>query len=194
MKLTVPEVEEAIGVKARQWAGECYAVSMMILNSGLVNGLDRYGHWLGPVRKGTMFYGRPIVQHGWIEVEEDGKTLIVDATRWVFERRKPYIFIGEDVDGFYDIGGSKLRTALWGEPPELNENDADITHRVPEEVAELMTDLLGHHHLTVNGVNWIANQHPKVFGSMAKQVYAAIRILDMQALIPFDYQMLVDRS
>jgi len=104
-KLTVADVENAIGVPVKDWSGQCYAVACAILRAKLLKGRPAYGHWIGDVHPKSPFYERtrvPFQRHGWIVVEERGPHaerpgLIVDPTRWVFEAKEPYIFVGSPV-------------------------------------------------------------------------------------------------
>jgi hypothetical protein len=95
-RLTIAEVERAIGLKTSEWHGNCYSIACSILRAGLVEGRPAYGHYLGPVastgywasRRGSKFQ-----RHGWI-VLNDGR--ILDPTRWSFEDKKPYLAIVEE--------------------------------------------------------------------------------------------------
>jgi len=94
--ITVKEIEQAIGIPADDWKGNCHAIACEVVKAGLVEGEAVYGHWRGPVAKTSMFYrensGLGICRHGWVETA-DG--FILDPTRWVFEDTEPYIFIGD---------------------------------------------------------------------------------------------------
>ena len=190
LALSVKQVEEAFGARAGEWVGECHAVATAIVESGLVpNGRTRYGHWLGPVSKGTYFGHRQIIQHGWIDLRQGKKLVIIDPTRWVFEGQMPYIFIGEDPYEYYDIGGSKLRAEMVGKPPK--QGSPLPTNKIRGDTVEFMCDLIGHNELSVEGVLWLANQPPNIFKSEAKNVYLAIAKLGLSALIPLDHRNLV---
>ena len=58
---SLKKVEAVLG-PARGWAGQCYAIAKQMVKRGLIKGTARYGHWLGPVAKGTAFSYRPIIQ------------------------------------------------------------------------------------------------------------------------------------
>ena len=190
IELSVAQVEEALGAHADEWIGECYAVATAIVKSGLVsNGRVRYGHWLGPVSPGTYFDHRPLIQHGWIDIRQGKELIIIDPTRWVFEGRMPYIFIGPDPEGYYDIGGSKFRSQLHGKPPP--QGLPLPTNRLNPETVEFMCEILGHRELSVEGVMWLANQSPSVFKSEAKNVYRTIAKMGLVAFIPLDFRNLV---
>lgn len=96
---TLAACEKALGEKAATWVARCYEISFRIVKAGLVKGEAVYGHWLGPVHSKSHFADRgtklPFVQHGWILLE-DGRVL--DPTRWVFEAKEPYLYVGEPPD------------------------------------------------------------------------------------------------
>jgi hypothetical protein len=70
--LDVAVVEKKIATKTKEWPGNCYAIACMMLDAGLVPGaISRYGHWLGPVATYTMFSGKPIINHGWLELTDE---------------------------------------------------------------------------------------------------------------------------
>lgn len=94
----VAEVVLAIGMPTHRWPGNCYAVASALFDTGLVPGRLVYGHWLGPVAPGTMFdNGHPFQRHGWI-VLNDMTGRVLDLTRWVFEGRDAYVYVGEPGD------------------------------------------------------------------------------------------------
>src|SRR5688572_27046285 len=101
IRLTVSQVEKAIGVPVDKWSGNCYSIACSILRARLVKGRPAYGHWLGPVHPKSPFYSRsraPFQRHGWIVLEERGAHaqrpgLVLDPTRWVFEAAEPYIYV-----------------------------------------------------------------------------------------------------
>jgi len=116
-KITVEMVEDAIGLVAEDWKGNCYAVACDIVKVGLVKGEAVYGHWRGRVAKTSMFHREDdalgICRHGWVETDEG---FIFDPTRWVFEDAEPYIFVG---DPEYD----KMACATCGHIKDEHSND-----------------------------------------------------------------------
>lgn len=96
---TLEECERALGEKAQAWVARCYEISFRIVKAGLVDGEAVYGHWTGPLAKGSYFdrlrRGIPFIPHGWIQLK-DGRVL--DPTRWVFEDVAPYLYVGEPPD------------------------------------------------------------------------------------------------
>ena len=113
--LTLAHCETALGEKASAWAGRCYEIACAIVVSKLVRGVAVYGHWLGDVDEKSCFLAStacpPFVQHGWIVLHDDER--ILDPTRWAFEARKPYLFLGlptkPDGRACYDEGGNGWR-------------------------------------------------------------------------------------
>jgi hypothetical protein len=142
---TVEQVVEAIGVPLENWEGNCYGIASLLAESGLVKGRPVYGHFLGKVSEESEMWSarsrHPFVQHGWVELE-DGR--IVDPTRWSFEAKEPYIWVGEDGQGEYDEGGNELRAAMMGPWPLFDDSQHEQTFHLellPEIVDEL--DYLG---------------------------------------------------
>lgn len=98
MNLDINEVAEAIGIPIEQWAGNCFGIACAMVEAGIVEGTALYGHWIGPIHPRSYFSSRAghrFCQHGWIETE-DGE--VVDPTRWAFENKDPYIYIGIEED------------------------------------------------------------------------------------------------
>jgi len=94
-KISIRDVEKVAG-PVEDWPGNCYAIACAIVKAGLVDGEAVYGHWTGDVHPKSMFYSRSgFCHHGWIRLP-DG--CVLDATRWVFENAKPYIYVGDPED------------------------------------------------------------------------------------------------
>lgn len=99
--IKIPSVEECarvLGEPAEKWAGRCYEIAHLFVDAGLVpGGVAVYGHWTGPIHPASRFAGRRTLgftQHGWVWVEDEG--VVVDPTRWAFEMRTPYVYVGEE--------------------------------------------------------------------------------------------------
>lgn len=91
---SLAEAEAAIGEPAARWVSRCYEIAFKLVAAELVPGRAVYGHYLGPVAAGSYFSTRGangFVGHGWISLP-DGRVL--DPTRWVFEGREPYLYVG----------------------------------------------------------------------------------------------------
>jgi len=199
--LTLACCEESIGEKASAWAGRCYEIARAIVDAKLVRGVAVYGHWLGPVDKKSKFWrdgALPFVQHGWIVLHDDER--ILDPTRWAFEARKPYLFLGLPTkpDGrvCYDEGGNLWRSAMRGPPPSFDPDaktykvtarvmDA-ATWRFVEEYLRLDVTEQEPGILTVHQIMWLANSPLPELGEHAVKVYAAIKKLELEVFIPID--------
>lgn len=110
-KLTLAAVTRAMGAPPPQWKGQCTAVCSHVLEAGLVEGDLIHGMWVGEFSPKGYFASRAhmgMTQHTWILLK-DGVT-IVDPTRWVFEAKRPYIFVSKDVlTEPYDEGGARVK-------------------------------------------------------------------------------------
>jgi hypothetical protein len=92
----VNEVAEAIGIPTSEWAGNCYAIACALVKANVVQGTAVYGHWTGAIHRNSYFRDRrhlPFCPHGWV-LTDDG--YVVDPTRWTFEAKAPYIYVGID--------------------------------------------------------------------------------------------------
>lgn len=105
---TILECEQALKETADRWAGRCYEISCRIVEAGLLpdGASPVYGHWLGPVEPGSVFYKKhklPFIRHGWVLLDSDEEK-VFDPTRWAFEMKEPYLYVGTPPD-------------LWGAVP-----------------------------------------------------------------------------
>jgi hypothetical protein len=119
--------EAALKEPAAAWVARCYEIASKIVDAGLVKGAAVYGHWTGSVNRRSRFYGKPIVQHGWIALDaavyDMNPGAVLDPTRWVFEAASPYIYVGEPVTG-WDVGTACVNCDLV----EDEHRDADFDH------------------------------------------------------------------
>lgn len=198
--LTLKQVEQTLGEKAAAWKGRCFEIAYAIVKAGLVKGRAVYGHWRGPVSPRSMFYkssGMGFVQHGWVLLE-DGS--VIDPTRWAFEGKRPYIYIG--ASDHYDEGGNVWRSQQAGPPPVYEELDecrdvgSDImdspTWTFVEKLLRIDITYQEPGVLTVDQLRWLAHVPPSTLGLHAKAVYAALEKLNMSAFIPIDNQRMVE--
>lgn len=108
----VAEVARVIGMPARTWPGNCHVVATALIQSGLLGSLEAhhgraralYGVYTGPTHPKGYVAGRPMARHGWIELEHG---LVVDPTRWAFEAKEPFLWVGGTAD--YDCGANSSR-------------------------------------------------------------------------------------
>ena len=120
LQLDANRIAERIGVELSDWPGKCYAVACQMLKAKVVKGRPAYGNYHGPVVASSMFFGKTVVRHGWIE-RADG--MIVDPTRWVFEGVEPYIYEGLP-SMEYDEGANLLRARFAPEQRLPSPGDA----------------------------------------------------------------------
>lgn len=190
---------------ASKWEGRCYEIASALVSRGLVDGVPIYGHWTGPIAKGTLFDRRTsVTQHGWILVADKR---VVDPTRWVFEGAKPYIYIGEN--DHYDEGGTRFRRVMQGRPPPF---DLGVGHPVtfstkdmPSPAWAFVENLFDgqfpvddpeYEIGTLSGrqLMWLANCAPEDLGGHAKAIYAALVKHGLGGLIPIDNRRKVEQG
>lgn len=199
--ITVEELEEETGIKARKWAGNCYAIACAA--SDMIGGAEAvYGHWLGPISDKSKFAGRELfVQHGWVLLK-DGRVL--DPTRWDFEGVEPYIYVGDS--DYYDEGGNRFRTAMMEPPPEFDPDEEvfEATTKVlpsaawgfVEKLLKLDDPLVtGDEYepgqLTFSQLHWLANVDPRTMQGHAKAIHDMLEHFDQLALMPFDNRNMI---
>lgn len=192
VELTVETVEQEFirnGLSepaVAKWAGRCYEIACAMLEFEMLEGTPRYGHWLGPVALGTLFDrsdpDAPI-HHGWIELP-DGR--ICDPTRWVFEADKPYIFVGHDIDGFYDIGGDERRDTHVAEKPVRDKLLANIKMKRSDPARIFVEREFGKGPYSTVELFWLANLSRARLGQHAKAVYQWIEKAGHRGYIPID--------
>lgn len=178
---------EKIGIPLGEWPGNCYAIACALVRCGAVEGRAVYGHYLGPVAPGTMFDGKPIIQHGWVETA-DGR--IVDPTRWVFEDVAPYLFEADACAATdYDEGGNVFRGACLGQPPAHDPGGRVVPIEDPEAKV-LVSGLLGREGiqeaLCTAELHWLGNQLPHALGNRASALYAFLARVGERGWIPID--------
>ncbi|MCK9542643.1 MAG: hypothetical protein M0R03_11510 [Novosphingobium sp.] len=182
-----------INVPIKDWPGNCHFIANQFLQKGIVKGKLRYGHFLGDVKEGTMFYkGVPFVRHGWIELE-DGR--ICDPTRWVFEGVEPYVYVGPNNDE-YDIGGSKIRDLFAPPMPMYDEKEIQISLDLEEDELLRIHILFGNKNtstFSISQIFWLANRTPPYLATFldVKLFYIALEKAKLKAAVPIDYWTLV---
>lgn len=199
MTYDINEVAAIIDWPVEDWPGNCYAVACAMLERGALkeeheDAKKRYGHWLGPVDPKAPKFGdrkTPFQRHGWLEVG----TTIIDPTRWVFENKKPYIYVGKN-RGKYDVGGNRIRMAIMGPPPPYDMSAPRAKTAIWSVCGEahrfVMDRLLGGSlGLTKAQEMWVANADPAILGRHAKPIYQAIIKAGLPGLIPIDNRRLI---
>jgi hypothetical protein len=200
---TVEAVEQGIGMKAAKWAGRCHEVACKLLKARLAFGVERYGHYYGPVTPTYSRYGLPFQRHGWIEAP-DGS--VIDPTRWVFEGVEPYIYHGPADD--YDAGGERMTLGMlrpYPRAPGLAEGLSEaqratlgrpVALELPpgparDRLAELTDGQVAD--FNIDQLFWVANVPVSSWRGHARAIYEAIAEAGQKAAIPYDsWRMAMD--
>jgi hypothetical protein len=193
-KLTAKQVEALISLSLWDWPGNCMGVARQLASK--IGGEVCYGNWTGPIadtfpmngrRMRSVFAGRTITHHAWIELND----AVIDPTRWVFEGVKAYIYYGEN--DHYDFGGNELRDQLLPPPPACGES-AREDWRYPDfgnaidRVSELLRcEITLEDGCSYEQLMWLANVSPKRIGLFyVREIYEALIAVDMEVAIPID--------
>lgn len=191
---TLKKCETALKLPAAKWAGRCHEIALALVEAGLVPGCAVYGHFTGRVHSLSYFGDRAglgFVRHGWVQLP-DGR--VFDPTRWTFEAKSPYLYVGSPED--YDEGGTKLRAAQHGPPPDYDADERQFEfspHVLPSEawcfVEKLLrVDVLEQDPgvLSFPQVLWLANCSVDTLQPHAQAIYEALGALHQSVLIPLD--------
>jgi hypothetical protein len=203
--ITLKQAEAALGEPASAWVARCYEIASRLVDRGVVEGVAIYGHWRGPVAKGSHFAGRNgagFVRHGWVLLPD---CRIFDPTRWVFENVRPYLYVGSA--DHYDEGGNIFRESQEpARPPKFNDDEEVYVFDqfiLPDADAfkfiERLFDLYEREdcerpELSRNQIHWLAHRNPKSLKGNAKAIYAALTKLDLISLVPIDNQTMVEHG
>ena len=181
------EVAKWIGLPLSEWPGNCHGVANLIVEKKLIDGISRYGVYLGPIAKTGYFAGRPVSRHGWIE-SKDGH-YIIDPTRWVFLDIPPSIYVTTTDDPEYDLAGNRLGGADEQPPPGKDADDrfTDLVFLKDEQAArEFVEDTFVTLRLNLSQLHWLGNQSPQKLGDAAAGVYKALHRAGKRVTIPID--------
>lgn len=184
--MTAQEVADKIGQPLSVWPGNCYAVACSLIKADLVKGRAAYGHFIGRISPNSMFFGKPIVNHGWV-ITDDGQ--LIDPTRWVFEGVEPYIYCAPlEFAAEYDEGGNIYRLENGRDTPPHNEEEKQVN--IPSGDVALFNSLLGRSELQttlgMSEVCWLGNLSLVTLQDSAKPLYEALIAMGMKAMIPLD--------
>ena len=197
LKVDLDSWEDVLGEPIGEWDGRCHEIACRIVRCGLIAGKAVYGHYRGPIARGsrwTRYRSVGFVRHGWI-VTDDNK--IIDPLRWSFENVSPYIYETRldpktGLNDEYDEGGNVLRKQLMTPCPSARQKPSDRVRlsfdlrTTPSFVSALIDDTCGDANLTMAQVFWLANLPLTVLGDFADDIYAAICRAGHQAFIPID--------
>lgn len=189
---------------AEEWKGACFAIATQFVEQKIVQGIAIYGHWTGPIAKGTMFDRgwSGFCRHGWVLLP-DGR--IVDPTRWVFEGCEPYVYVGPA--DHYDEGGNQLRSAIRCAPPPYDASDGRFVHFASSDMPAITWNFISNFFilplknpdykpgtLAIRQVLWLANLSPEELGGHAKIIYQALRKHKLIAFVPKDNRLRIERE
>ena len=195
--ITIEQIEDRFGGPCWKWAGKCHAVALAA--ASLIDGaVAVYGHYVGDVSPDSVFYDHSVpgfVRHGWVLLP-DGTVL--DPTRWVFEARVPYLYVGPATD--YDEGGNRLRTAMLGEPPSFDPDDGVVNigpdmleagaFALVEQILRLELLFDDEQYtpgdVTRSQLQWLAHVDPDRMQGHADAIYGMLDSLQLGALVPID--------
>lgn len=194
-QLNVRAVEKTIRIPAEKWRGRCHEIAALLLKHKLVRGKLRYGHWTGIVMKGSRldYYPNGLVRHGWVELA-DGT--IVDPTRFDFEQKPPYIYVGKN--DYYDAGGNLERLSTLSPAPKFDPQDKLLLLQISDNptasflISNLQRPIRNHQLvITIHQAFWLANLPLQILGKNAKQIYKSLIAAGQEGLIPIDNNQMI---
>jgi hypothetical protein len=185
----ITKIAKRINWPVKGWPTNCYAVAVAIHQAKLVPAKSacRYGVWWGPMRSKTHFRNQTFAHHGWIELPDKR---IYDPTRFVFENAKPYIWIGENTDGYYDIAGQRLNQQFYEEFPARKEPGILITEAQRRDLAIFMPSVM-EENPDFGQMMWMAHYPTDKMGDKAKRIIQIFEELKLSALVPLDVRRYV---
>jgi len=152
--------------------------------------------YTGDVLKGNQFSGKPLIRHGWLELEEG---IVIDPTYWVFVNEEP----GLRVCGVeeYDMAARRLRSVVLKDhgAPEFKDEDGVVRWPINDpDVTRAVHDLLGQQSrvdeglITKNQARWLGNRPLSDLKTNAAPIYRALDLLGSRAFIPLDNRKYVE--
>lgn len=194
---TLADVAGALGAP-ENWAGNCYATSQKLKESGLLKALEKefgearlcYGVYTGEIHPDSMFAKAAFSRHGWLEFDEG---IVVDPTYWVFAGEEPSIRVAGLEE--YDLAASRLRQRIFNNttPPAFDAEQGVVRWTVNDpDVTAFVEMLLGEHSRLNEGqisrgqAHWLGNRPLSALGSRAEELYVALKAVGLSALIPID--------
>lgn len=185
-------VVAASGLPLEAWAGNCHGVATAVLESGILkerwpNARVMRGHFLGEIAPEGYFgrRSRAVQQHSWIRLEE---RVVLDPTRFAFDGREPYVFIGSDED--YDLAGQHLRQLCRPDRPcpSAGKDEARTHLRLGNAATAHVLDLTGLDELRLahNQLFWLANLPLVALAPHAREIHDALAAEKAKAFIPID--------
>jgi hypothetical protein len=186
MKFNLQDISKKINIPLSEWAGNCHYIATAFVKHQIVEGMVRYGHYLGPIDKNSIFAENiPLgfTRHGWIEKQD---STIIDPTRYAFENVEPYVYHGLN-NKYYDIGGNIHRTNNLGSAPMFNPANRQIDFIFPLETLAFVKSLFpGGKILDKTQAFYLGNLSPGFLGRHAYNIYMAFKEKKQDAFIPID--------
>jgi hypothetical protein len=192
-------VAEAIGMPVESWKGNCFAVSVATLESGVLDEFQEkhgslfpaYGLYDGPLASGR----RGMNRHGWLESVEGH---VVDPTRWVFTNEYPHLWAGPLED--YDLAGMRLRSVYRPESapkPEGQEialgiNDPNALRAFDRVLGD--SDVTRTGRITPNRLHFLLNSPLEKLGTDAAMFISTADRLNRGVLVPIDTRLWLEFS
>lgn len=188
----IEEIAKVINFPVEYWPGNCHGIATAMVEHNLPTGYENIrvvrGHWTGPVDSKSIFYQKSkktVVPHSWISL---GNNIICDPTRFAFENKDPYIFIGSTYQ--YDVAGQKLRKAMQQNNPFPQARKEEKTYllRFSNSAWPFMQELtkLDQPQFTQNQIFWLANQPHEHLDEHAASIYETLKNAGYKAFIPMD--------
>jgi hypothetical protein len=176
------------------------------------------GHYVGLVERDSYFgqrRGLPFIAHSWIQAHDLTYPLtedapwridreppqirlvhdpIIDPTRFAFDGKPPYIWIGAN-DGSYDEGGNSWREEHEPMLLPFDINAKPIKLRLPAVTEAWIAQQVMQHpnggdypygYYTYALVMWLANLSLRRLGEHAEPIFRAIVDADHAAALPLD--------
>jgi hypothetical protein len=189
MVTDIEQIAKKIKFPVAQWPANCYSVAVAIYAAKLVPAKSRcrYGVWWGPMHSKKHFLGRGFTHHGWIELPDKR---VYDPTRFVFEDAKPYIWVGDYSEGFYDVAGQRLNSAMHREFPAREKPGIKLTQKQRLTIAPFMPSVMDEDP-DFGQMMWLAHYPVDQMGARAKAVLKIFTELNLEALIPLDVRRYV---
>jgi len=190
--LTLEKAEKVLQWPAKEWAGKCFAVASKLVECKLVDGVAVYGHFLGSIHPQSMFAGKLLVHHGWVNLTDGG---LLDPTRWVFAHCAPFLYWSPTVGDDYDEGGNRWREEHVQPPPPMTDSDkkvffrrADLPPATQQWLAKTLGGLTGAtlFMLSMGQVFWLANLPLTVLGIHAKPLFEVLEKQGKEVAVPID--------
>jgi hypothetical protein len=132
--------------------------------------------------------------------------LVFDPTRFVFEGKRPYVFLGNDDMGYYDVAGDRQREQLAALPCPVSATKGKlVTIKLGVSARLTLLEILHsdqvarqHARIVKSGIRlptllagWLANRPLSALGPFAEELYKALDAVGLDATVPLDCREVV---